>query len=280
MVAVLGMHRSGTSLITRGLMSLGIYLGDDFVEVQPDNPTGYWEDRHLQDFNERVLTALGLKWESVALLKDSRWEEPEIEAIRMEAIEYIRANFLAYPLWGFKDPRTLRLLPFWSSVFQRLGLEDAYVMVIRNPLSVAQSLIARQSDVFDAAMAHGLWLVHTVTYFSRIAQRPFIVIDYDLFMDDPRGQLERIQRALEIPQADARLGDIEDFVANFIDPELRHSQFGRLDRDFVPHLSILVQKAYLCLRRLATDRIGPDRSQYWSEWQQIEAATWRFFEKE
>jgi hypothetical protein len=159
-------------------------------------------------------------------------------------------------------------------------LEDAYVMVIRNPLSVAQSLIARQSDVFDAAMAHGLWLVHTVTYFSRIAQRPFIVIDYDLFMDDPRGQLERIERALEIPQADARLGDIEDFVANFIDPELRHSQFGRLDRDFVPHLSILVQKAYLCLRRLATDRIGPDRSQYWSEWQQIEAATWRFFENE
>jgi O-antigen biosynthesis protein len=280
MVTVLGMHRSGTSLITRGLMSLGIYLGDDFVEVQPDNPTGYWEDRHLQDFNERVLTALGLKWESVALLKDARWEEPEIEAIRMEAIEYIRADFLAHPLWGFKDPRTLRLLPFWSPVFQRLGLEDAYVMVIRNPLSVAQSLIARQSDVFDAAMAHGLWLVHTVTYFSRIAQRPFIVIDYDLFVDDPRGQLKRIERALEIPQADARLGDIEDFVANFIDPELRHSQFGRLDRDFVPHLSILVQKAYLCLRRLATDRIGPDRSQYWSEWQQIEAATWRFFEKE
>jgi hypothetical protein len=280
MVTVLGMHRSGTSLITRGLMSLGIYLGDDFVEVQPDNPTGYWEDRHLQDFNERVLTALGLKWESVAFLKDSRWEEPEIEAIRMEAIEYIRANFLAHPLWGFKDPRTLRLLPFWSPVFQRLGLEDAYVMVIRNPLSVAQSLIARQSDVFDAAMAHGLWLVHTVTYFSRIAQKPFIVIDYDLFMDDPRGQLERIGRALEIPQADARSGDIEDFVANFIDPELRHSQFGRLDRDFVPHLSILVQKAYLCLRRLATDRSGPDRSQYWSEWQQIEAATWQFFENE
>lgn len=280
MVTVLGMHRSGTSLVTRGLMSLGIYLGDDFVEVQPDNPTGYWEDRHLQDFNERVLTALGLKWESVAFLKDSRWEEPEIEAIRMEAIEYIRANFLAHPLWGFKDPRTLRLLPFWSPVFQRLGLEDAYVMVIRNPLSVAQSLIARQSDVFDAAMAHGLWLVHTVTYFSRIAQKPFIVIDYDLFMDDPRGQLERIGRALEIPEADARLGDIEDFVANFIDPELRHSQFGRLDRDFVPHLSILVQKAYLCLRRLATDRIGPERSQYWSEWQQIEAATWQFFENE
>jgi hypothetical protein len=280
MVTVLGMHRSGTSVLTRGLKSFGIYLGDDFVEVQPDNPTGYWEDRHLQDFNERVLKAFGLKWESVAFLEDARWEEPEIEAIRMEAIEYIRANFLAHPLWGFKDPRTLRLLPFWSPVFRRLGVEDAYVMVIRNPLSVVQSLIARQPDVFDAATAHGLWLVHTVPYFSWIAQKPFIVTDYDLFMDDPRGQLERIGRALEIPPADASSGDIEDFIANFIDPELRHSQFDRLDRDFVPHLSILVQKAYLCLRRLATDRIGPDRSQYWSEWKQIEAATQRFFENE
>ena len=280
MVTVLGMHRSGTSLLTRGLKSLGIYLGDDFVEVQPDNPTGYWEDRHLQDLNERVLKALGLKWESVAFLEDARWAEPEIEAIRMDAIEYIRANFLAHPLWGFKDPRTLRLLPFWSPVIQRLGVKDAYVMVIRNPLSVAQSLIARQPDIFDAAMAHGLWLVHMVPYFSWVAQKPFIVTDYDLFMDDPRGQLERIGRALEIPPTDASSGEIEDFIGNFIDPELRHSQFDRLDRDFVPHLSILVQKAYLCLRRLATDRVGPDRSQYWSEWKQIETATQRFFENE
>src|ERR1700737_74967 len=107
-VAVLGMHRSGTSLLTRGLKSLGIYLGDDFVDTQFDNPTGYWEDRNIQDINERVLKAFGLKWESAVFLKDAQWEEPEIEAIRLEAIEYIRANFLAHPLWGFKDPRTLR----------------------------------------------------------------------------------------------------------------------------------------------------------------------------
>jgi O-antigen biosynthesis protein len=279
-VAVLGTHRSGTSLLTRGLKSLGIYLGEDFVEVQPDNPTGYWEDRHIQGFNERVLKAFGLKWESVALLKDAQWEEPEVEPLRVGAIEYIRAKFLAHPLWGFKDPRTLRLLPFWSPVFQRLGVEDAYVVVIRNPLSVAESLIARQPDVFDAATAHGLWLIHMVPYLSWIAQKPFVVTDYDLLMNDAQGQLERIRHALEIPPTDTSSGEIEDFVAHFIDPELRHSQYGRLDRDFVPHLSVLVQQAYLCLTRLATDRIGPDRSQFWSEWKQIEDTTRRFFDNE
>jgi O-antigen biosynthesis protein len=274
------MHRSGTSLLTRGLKSLGIYLGDDFIEVRPDNPTGYWEDRHLHDINERVLKIFGLTWESVAFLQDTRWEEPEIEAIRLEAIEYIRANFLTHPLWGFKDPRTLRLFPFWSPVIQSLGLKDSYAIMIRNPLSVAQSLIERQPYEFDAARSHGLWLVHMVPYLRWIAQKPFVVTDYDLLMDDARGQLERIGRALEIPPTDISSAEIENFGTDFVDQELRHTQFGRLDRDFVPQLSLLVQKAYLSLRRLATDRIGPDRSRFWSEWKQVEDATRRFFENE
>jgi hypothetical protein len=279
-VTVLGTHRSGTSLLTRGLQSLGIYLGQDFVETQPDNPTGYWEDRQIQGFNERVLKAFGLKWESVAFLKQAQWDEPEIEAVRQEAIEYVRATFLGRPLWGFKDPRTLRLFPFWSPVFYRLGLQVSYVVAIRNPLSVGQSLIARQPDVFDAATAHGLWLVYMVPYLNRIAQQPFVVTDYDLLMDDPRGQLERIGNALEIPITETSSAEIGEFAANFINPELRHSQFGRLDRDFVPHLSLIVQKAYLALRRLATDRIGADRSEFWSEWKEIEGETRRFFENE
>ena len=46
-VFVLGMHRSGTSAIARGISSLGVYLGNDFLDAQPENPTGYWEDRNL-----------------------------------------------------------------------------------------------------------------------------------------------------------------------------------------------------------------------------------------
>jgi hypothetical protein len=275
------MHRTGTSLLTRGLKSLGIYLGDDFLDVkpEPDNPTGYWEDRNIVGFNDRVLKVFGLRWESVAFLKDAQWEEPEIGGIRLEAIEYIRTNFVSHPLWGFKDPRTVRLLPFWLSVFQRVGVEDAYVVIIRNPLSVAQSMWNRRFRL-DAATSHSLWLLYLVPYLSCIAKKPFVVTDYDRLMEDPRGQLERIGRALEIPPRDTGSVEIEDFVVNFLDPQLRHSQFGRLHRDFVPDLSIIVQNAYRCLSGLATDRIGSDRSPFWSEWKQVEHATRRFFESE
>ena len=255
-------------------------MGDDFVDPQFDNPRGYWEDRNVVDLNQRVLSAFGLKWERPDLLTDAQWREPEIEAMRLEAIEHIRANFSSHPLWGFKDPRTIRLLPFWWPVLERLGVQDSYVVVIRNPLSVAESLIARQPDVFDPALAHSLWLAHMVPYLNMIKQKPFVVTDYDLLMDDPRGQLLRIGRALEIPPAAANSAEIEDFVADYLDRGLRHSQFGRLDRDFVPHLSLLVQKAYLCLSRLATDRVGPDRSPFWSEWKQIEEAARRLLDNE
>ena len=93
---------------------------------------------------------------------------------------------MSHPLWGFKDPRTIRLLPFWHSVLRRLEVDECYLVVIRNPRSVANSLSRRHG--MDGITAHLLWLVYIVPYLSKIANRPFIVADYDLVMADPRAQ--------------------------------------------------------------------------------------------
>ena len=90
-VLVLGMHRSGTSALARGLQMLGVYLGNNFLSPQPDNPTGYWEDKNICELNERLLTAFGLKWEDVTLIDDSRWREPEVEALLADAVKYLRS---------------------------------------------------------------------------------------------------------------------------------------------------------------------------------------------
>lgn len=150
------------------------------------------------------------------------------------------------------------------------------MVVIRDPSSVAQSLLTRE---VDASTSHSLWLLHMVPYLSWIAEKRFVVVDYDLLMDHPRRELARIGGALEIPTTDTSTVEIDKFVTDFVDAELRHNQFLRLDRDFIPELSVLVQKAYLGLSRLATDGLGPDRSRFWSEWKHIERATRRFFEK-
>ena len=60
MTIVLGMHRSGSSAVARGMMALGMELGERLVPVQPDNPTGFWEDKKVVDLNDAILASAGL----------------------------------------------------------------------------------------------------------------------------------------------------------------------------------------------------------------------------
>jgi hypothetical protein len=260
-VLVLGMHRSGTSAIARGLQMLGVYLGNDFLGAKPDNPTGYWEDRNIYEINERLLAVLGLKWEDIALIDDARWHEPEVEALVAEAVEYLRSHFLSHPLWGFKDPRTIRLLPFWQSVLRRLDVDESYLVVLRNPRSVASSLFQRQGMI--PVTAHLLWLVYMVPNLGKIANRSFVVSDYDMVMAKPRRQLERIARCLELPLEET---GIEQFASAFLDPALRHSYFDVSDLELNLNVPLLAREAFLWLHRLATDRTPRDSPRFWSAW--------------
>jgi hypothetical protein len=267
------MHRSGTSALARGAEMLGVYLGTNFLSPRPDNPTGYWEDKNICELNERLLAILGIKWEDVALIRDARWREPGVEALLADAVKYVGSTLAAHALWGFKDPRTIRLLPFWQSVLHRLEVEESYLVVIRNPRSVAVSLSQRQG--MGAETAHLLWLTYMVPNLSQIANRPFIVADYDIVMADPKPQLERIARGLKIPLDATNRAGIEEFASNFLDSNLRHSFFDPSGFDTNPNLRPLTREAYLWLRRLATDRIGTDSPQFWSAWERSREASER-----
>ncbi|MFZ2062455.1 MAG: hypothetical protein WAU82_15700 [Candidatus Binatus sp.] len=252
---------------------LGVYLGNDFISPKPDNPTGYWEDRHIFEINERLLAFFGLKWEEVALIDDARWDEPGVEALRTEAVAYLKSEFVSHSLWGFKDPRTIRLLPFWRSVLRVLEVDECYLLVIRNPRSVANSLIRRHG--MDAVTAHLLWLVYVVPNLSMIANRPFIVSDYDLVMADPRPELERIAHGLKIPLTDASKAGIDQFASDFLDPNLRHSFFNVSDFELDLDLPPLTREAYLWLRSLATDRTATDSPRFWAAWESSRRAVER-----
>ncbi len=64
LVLVLGMHRSGTSTLARGLRVLGVALGKNLLPAHPCNPKGFFEDAGLYAFNKALLAQLGLTWRS------------------------------------------------------------------------------------------------------------------------------------------------------------------------------------------------------------------------
>jgi hypothetical protein len=266
-IVVIGMHRSGTSAVARGLAALGVDLGDDFLNAQPENPTGYWEDRGIVELNERVLKTLGLKWDDCAPIDVGRFSGWRMWRLRRETIRYLQRKFALRPLWGFKDPRTIRLLPFWLQALRQSRVEDAYLLVIRNPASVAASLHARQG--MTVAAAQRLWLSYTVPFFDSLEAKPLVVVDYDLLMGDPRGQLTRIARKLEL--ASAASPQVESFVNDFLDAKLRHTVFSANEIDTSTEPGRLTRRAYGMLREIAEDRRAIDDA-FWKHWKEFKSS--------
>ena len=101
-------------------------------------------------------------------------------------------------LWGFKDPRTARLLPFWQSVFERVNCEVHYLVVTRNPLSIAESL-NRRNDV-EAEKSYYLWLEHVIPAVLGTKGAKRLVVDFDRLIEDPGPELSRVARTFELPE--------------------------------------------------------------------------------
>ncbi|HZV76934.1 MAG TPA: sulfotransferase [Candidatus Babeliales bacterium] len=264
-IAVIGMHRSGTSAVARGLQALGVYLGNDFLDAQPENPTGYWEDRCIVELNERVLKALDLRWDDVRPIDRREFAGWQMWRLRRRTMRYLRGRFARRPLWGFKDPRTMRLLPFWRKILHDCKVDDAYLLVIRHPASIAASLYARQQT--DLQTAQQLWLEYTVPFLHEIAGKPLIVVDYDLLMRDPPGQLQRIARRLELPAPESST-EVERFAEDFLDEKLRHTIFSPEQVDAGTDAGSLTHDAFLALYELASDRKALN-AEFWRQWEDI-----------
>src|SRR4051812_19368334 len=61
LVSVIGMHRSGTSLVARITNLLGVDFGAtaEMLPAAPRNPSGFWENARLVELNDELLDALG-----------------------------------------------------------------------------------------------------------------------------------------------------------------------------------------------------------------------------
>ena len=270
-VVVLGVGRSGTSAITRGLGALGVELGDKLRgATRLKNPTGFYEDTDLLRINKRLKRILDVRGESVRLLEPDWWKQPAVEQLQADAVAIVRQRFGSCPLWGYKYARTLRFMPFWTNVFAAAAIDTRYLMAIRNPLSVARSRARLDPWRGTQEQSDLEWLVNVVPYFRQVRERPFVVTDFDLFMADPAAQLQRVARGLELPLTAEVQASVQAFGAEFLDPSLRHSRHGADDLDRDARVNDLTRTAYRWLYRLATDDVDPAAAAIWQDWQQIE----------
>jgi GT2 family glycosyltransferase/glycosyltransferase involved in cell wall biosynthesis len=244
----------------RGLMCLGVDPGPDLLPpVSHENPRGFFEDEPMVALSDRVLASIGLRWDSIGLIQEEAWRQPDVAAHELEAVRSIRERFDGIPTWGFKNPRTARLLPFWRRVFGHLGRDDAYLIVVRNPISVARSLAARNG--IGARRAHVLWLLHMTESVLHTRGRPRVCIDYDDLVDDPARQLDRVAGALGLPTPDSVPEAVDEFTERFLSDTLRNSRYAPADLELDATVSTLASSAYATLLRWARDDDPPSAAQ-------------------
>jgi hypothetical protein len=96
---VLGMHRSGTSALTRVLNLLGVALGDDLMPPGPDNPLGFWEHQGIVSVHEALFAELDRRWDDPRPMPDG-WLDSDAAREAGEAITAIlHRDFAGTPAW-------------------------------------------------------------------------------------------------------------------------------------------------------------------------------------
>lgn len=238
-ICILGMHRSGTSLLSRAVNLLGAYLGEDadIIEADADNPLGYWERKDIINLHSRILSQFKRSWDATIPLPDKWYLSEVIQPLRDELSELVKDNYGGKQLWAWKDPRTAVLLPLWKDVVRELGVELVCLFTVRNPLDVARSLEVR--DGFTKDKSFGIWLNHNLAGLMATKDLKRAFVSYDRFLADWQVELRRCAAGLSIdwPREDSIL---KAEMVSFIRPELRHSAStaGDLKRTGAQNLTV------------------------------------------
>ena len=229
-VVVLGMHRSGTSLLSNMLHVLGVDMADTTDHVSPKNPGGFWERPALVAIHDKILEAIG---RPIALpshvlpFPAAWWRSKAVQALKPKLIEYLRAELAkSSNPWGFKDPRTCRLLPLWQEIFREINVEPIFVNAVRAP-SEASASMSQKSSARKMSVANGelMWLSYNydVARYVTTRFRP-IQVNYEDWFADANAVAHRLCDELGIGH-DLSESEIAECVSSIVQPDYRH-QFG------------------------------------------------------
>lgn len=168
-VIVLGMHRSGTSMLT-GLLSEIFSLKTPGKQVtatiyKSQNPKGFFENKDVARQNDVWLKAQDMRWDNLGMvtgINNSSEVSGGFDAFRSKSIgKYGKAALSEYNNnenwpWVLKDPRLCLTFTKWLPFLE--GASPPILFTYRNPLDAARSLFERKRNSVPLLDGLKLWI--------------------------------------------------------------------------------------------------------------------------
>ena len=221
-IIVLGVERSGTSVVAEMVHRWGAYAGapETLHKVDVHAPRGYWEFLPLWDLLAELGDfASGVTWWDCDF--QQRIEDKAANPVyKTKATELMSQMYKGNP-WFWKDPALSHFLPFWKQIWG----DATYIITVRNPLDIALSwqkfIMPSNVKVSISFVAMNLlrWQ-HMITLILQHTEdtQHRLFLSYEDIMSKPRVQAERLAEFLN-SKFDNQISPIQAMV-DAVDPQL------------------------------------------------------------
>lgn len=229
MVLILGMGRSGTSMLSGVLEIMGVQFGNHLHGPNEYNPHGHWENAFVVNLNERVIAAMqeGQKpdWALRAggppkyWLHPSSYKKPNNEEAVIEAItQIIRRDFSALERPALKDPRISILWPIWEKALARTNMKPKIIHIKRNPKAVAKSLYKFHDFKVPEEQAIKLCARYNSDVEKYCKEHDLINVQYEEIIQNPILNAKRISDFVGVNFNN----ELTEKIQGFVDSKLNH----------------------------------------------------------
>jgi hypothetical protein len=200
-IIVLGVDRSGTSIVAKLAHEWGAFGGDLAGLLRSDwgNPKGYWESRPMVQLITRIFREIGSDF----------WRPDFDEALRglaadpgfrQEAEGLAAAMAAGGAAWFWKEPQLCVQLPFWKEIWG----DATYIITVRNPYDSALSWqkMALPFEIRGRISILALSLLRWQHYMLSILRhtegsKRRLFVPYEELVEDSASQCARISRFLD-----------------------------------------------------------------------------------
>jgi glycosyltransferase involved in cell wall biosynthesis len=218
-LVVLGMHRSGTSAVTRLLNMAGAYFGPEGISNGADegNLKGFWERRDIRAICDGLLQESGHDWWRLSGFAVGNIPD-EVRDRHVGTLRKLLLEIDAHRPWVVKEPRLCVLFPLVRPLLE----VPVCLHVAREPLEVAQSLETRNG--FPAPAGLALWELYAIHAFNASMQLPRLLMHYEDLVSSPVSTVAKLIAQLsELGVSGLRVPTDREITA-YISPELHRAR--------------------------------------------------------